>query len=146
MKNDRMARNYIEQAAKKLKQVERAVQDGWWPIAVRQSQECVEQSLKAALRFVGIEPPKWHDVREILLENKERFPAWFAQEVEALSNISKKLSEVRELSFYGDEEAGKTPDELFGEADARQAFEGAKKTYELCHRIIFGGLLNRDEP
>lgn len=32
MKNDRMAKGYIEQAAKKLKQVERAVQDGGGPL------------------------------------------------------------------------------------------------------------------
>lgn len=71
------------------------------------------------------------------LRNKERFPDWFAQEVEALSSISKKLSEVRELSFYGDEEAGKMPDELFSETDAQEALEGARKTHELCHRLIF---------
>jgi len=139
MKNDRMAKGYIEQAAKKLKQVERAVQDGWWPIAVRQSQECVEQSLKAALRFVGIEPPKWHNVGEILRRNKDRFPDWFAQEVEILNRISGRLRENRELSFYGDEEAGKTPDDLFGQADAGEAFEGAKKVYELCRRVISQG-------
>lgn len=136
MKNDRMAKNYIDQAAYKLKQVEGAVDDEKWPIAVRQSQECVEQSLKAALRFVGIEPPKWHDVGEILRRNRDRFPDWFAQEVEVLSRISKELREDRELSFYGDEEAGKTPDDLFGEADACEAFEGAKKVYELCHQVI----------
>lgn len=98
-----------------------------------------DQSLKAALRFVGIEPPKWHDVGEILWRNKDRFPDWFAQEVEVLSRISEELREDRELSFYGDKEAGKTPDELFGEADARKAFESAKKVYELCQRVIFLG-------
>jgi len=40
-----MAKNYIDQAAYKLKQVEGAIDDEKWPIAVRQSQECVEQSI-----------------------------------------------------------------------------------------------------
>jgi HEPN domain-containing protein len=99
----------------------------------------VEQSLKAALRFVGIEPPKWHDVGEILRRNKNQFPDWFAQEVEVLSRISGELREDREFSFYGDEEAGKTPEELFSEADACQAFEGAKRVHELCRRVISPG-------
>jgi len=59
--------------------------------------------------------------------------------VEVLSRISEELREDRELSFCGDEEAGKTPDELFGEADAGKAFEGAKKVHELCHRVISPG-------
>lgn len=31
-------------------------------------------ALKGMLRYVGVEPPKWHDVGGILVEHAERFP------------------------------------------------------------------------
>jgi HEPN domain-containing protein len=42
-------------------------------MVMRQSQEAVELSLKAALRVAGIEPPKWRDVGPILMQNRDRF-------------------------------------------------------------------------
>jgi HEPN domain-containing protein len=41
---------------------ERANSNGNYSYAVRSSQECVELSLKAALRAVGVECPRKHDV------------------------------------------------------------------------------------
>jgi HEPN domain-containing protein len=43
---------------------------------VRLSQECVELSLKAVLKAVGIEYPKIHDVSDILIDFVDRFPEW----------------------------------------------------------------------
>jgi HEPN domain-containing protein len=40
---------------------------------VRQCQEAVELLLKASLRLVGAEPPKWHDVGTILKKKKRDF-------------------------------------------------------------------------
>lgn len=137
MTNEGMARNYMAQAQYRLEEVERAVQAGQWPIAVRRSQECVEQALKAALRFVGIEPPKWHDMRRVLEDNVNHFPAWFRQGVETLGQISARRREHRELSFYGDEAAGRTPGDLYGEEDARQALDDARLVCERCQRLVF---------
>ena len=41
---------------------------------VRLSQEAVELSLKAALRLIGIDFPKWHDMGEVLTKEKSKFP------------------------------------------------------------------------
>jgi len=136
MTNEEMALSYIDQARYRLGEVERAFADGRWAIVVRRSQECVEQSLKAALRFVGIEHPKWHDVGDILVRNADRFPHWFRREVERLRLISRRRKEHRELSFYGDEMAGITPEELYDEEDARQALEDARFVHGLCSRLI----------
>ncbi len=110
---------------------------------VREAQECVELLTKAALRYVGIEPPKWHDVGEILERNKGRFPKWFQEKIDEIVGISSALRRKRELSFYGDEEGGKSPYELFYEQDAQEAFEGVERIYNLCERLLINVQKNR---
>jgi len=62
MNNVTMAKAYLRQARERLRHANEALEGGNYPYVVRQSQEAVELSLKAALRLVGVEPPKWHDV------------------------------------------------------------------------------------
>lgn len=137
MTNKEMARGYFDQADYRLQRVERAVQDGQWAIAVRQAQEWVEQALKAVLRLVGVEPPCWHDVGEVLRHARSRFPGWFQAEVEKLADISRERGRHCELSFYGDEEAGTPPDEIYREPEAHRALEDARVVCRLCRRLIY---------
>ena len=58
---------------------------------MRLSQECFEPSLKAVLKAVGIEYPKIHDVSDVLVDIKDRFPEWFRAELEFLRESSKIL-------------------------------------------------------
>jgi len=58
LNNIAMARNYLRQAQARTQTAETAVSQGNYAYAVRQSQEAVELSLKAALRLIGIEPPR----------------------------------------------------------------------------------------
>jgi len=69
--------------------------------------------LKAALRFVGIEPPKWRDVGPVLIENGDRFPDWFQEEIEEAASVSRWLGREREPSMYGDEETGLPTQRLY---------------------------------
>lgn len=62
-----MAKAYLRQAESRLEDAEDAFDDRNYPYCLRLSQECVELSLKASLRLVGIEYPKIHDVSEVLL-------------------------------------------------------------------------------
>jgi len=57
-----LAKSNIRQALERLRHAKEAFEEGNYPFTVRQSQEAVELALKASLRLVGIEPPKWHDV------------------------------------------------------------------------------------
>jgi HEPN domain-containing protein len=41
-----------------------------WSDVVREAQELVELALKGALRVVGVDPPKWHDVGPILRRHR----------------------------------------------------------------------------
>lgn len=61
-----MARASVKQALERVETVRRALDEGHYAYAVRQSQEAVELLLKAALRLAGVEPPKWHDVGPVL--------------------------------------------------------------------------------
>jgi len=55
--------------------------------------------LKAALRLIGLDVPKWHDVEPVLRREASRFPIWFQKEVKKLAQISRKLRRERELSM-----------------------------------------------
>lgn len=132
----KVARSYLRQAEARLKDAKEAFLESNYAYAVRLSQECVELSLKAVLKAVGIEYPKIHDVSDILVEVENRFPNWFRTEIEFLRESSKVLVKKREISLYGGEEAFLTPDEVISENDAKDATTRAEKTYGLCEKLI----------
>jgi HEPN domain-containing protein len=74
MNDAAMARAHLGQAVERLRHAKGALEGGNYPYVVRQSQEAVELLLKAALRLVGVEPPKWHDVGPILRREAGKFP------------------------------------------------------------------------
>lgn len=76
-----VARAYLRQAKARLKDAKEVFLERNCPYTVRLSQECVELSLKVALKAVGIEHSKVHDVLDVMLEVKGRFPSWFTLEV-----------------------------------------------------------------
>jgi len=86
-----MARSYLRQAEERIRHASEALRSGNFPYVMRQCQEAVELSLKASLRLVGIEPPKWHDVGPVLRQNADRFSKWFRGKIPRMSSISRKL-------------------------------------------------------
>lgn len=136
MSSVRVAKSYLRQAKARLEDAIDAAREGNNPYAVRLSQECVELSLKTVLKAVGIEYPKVHDVSDIFLEIRDRFPSWFKAEIGFLRESSKLLFKKRELSLYGNEEALIPPDEVMSKNDAEDATSRAKKTYNLCEKLI----------
>lgn len=131
-----IAKSYLRQAEARLDDARDALKEENPPYAVRLSQECVELSLKAVLRAVGIDYPKVHDVSDILQNVKGRFPDWFQTEVDFLGESSKILFKKREPSLYGDDEALISPDEVMSVADAQDAVERSEKTFNLCRRLV----------
>lgn len=136
MRSLKVARSYLRQAKARLDDAKDALKEGNHPYAVRLSQECVELSMKAVLKAVGIEYPKVHEVSYVFQEIRDRFPDWFRAEVEYLTESSKLLFKKREPSLYGDEEALIPPNGVMSEEDARDATERAERTYSLCDRLI----------
>jgi HEPN domain-containing protein len=131
-----LARSNVRQAEDRLTTARIALERGNYPYAVRQAQECVELSLKACLRLVGIEPPKWHDVGPIIRRERENFPEWFKEHVERIVSVSRSLRKERELAMYGDEESKISPEELYTRFDAEKAIEDAGFVLEIARRLL----------
>jgi HEPN domain-containing protein len=91
---------------------------------VRESQEIVELALKGLLRASGVEPPRIHDVADVLLAERNRMPADLAPHVDRLAAISRALRRDRELAFYGAEDL--TPSTFYRETDAVLARDSAR--------------------
>jgi HEPN domain-containing protein len=131
-----MAIDYLRRARSRLIDAGSALDRGDYPEVVRYSQESVELSLKAALRIVGIEYPKVHDVGDILVINKDKYPEWFIVELDKIRVISAELAMKRAPAMYGVEEMGKTPSDLFDKEDARDSLEKASYIISIVDRLI----------
>lgn len=136
MNNIVLAKSNLRQARDRLKHAEEELESGDYPYIVRQCQEAVESSLKAALRLVGVEPPKWHDPGPVLRRERNRFPEWFREHIDEFASISRSLRKERELAMYGDEEAGIPAEELYTRYDAEQALNMAKKVLEHVEKLL----------
>lgn len=136
MKMIKIALAYLRQAKARLEDAKDAVKEENNPYAVRLSQECVELCLKAVLKAVGIEYPKVHDVSDVLMDVKARFPTWFQKEMDYMCESSKRLVKKREPSLYGGEEAFLSPNEVINKVDAKDAVKRANNTFQLCQKLI----------
>ncbi len=120
------AKDYFNEAKIRLETAKNVISKETYAFCVRLCQEAVELSLKAALRLVGIDFPKWHDIGEVLIKEKEKFPNEFQNKIEKLTEISKFLVKFRELAMYGDELSSKSPSMIFNEEIAKNALIDTK--------------------
>lgn len=138
MNSKKMAEGYLKEAEIRLETARNSLKKEFYAYVIRQCQESVELSLKSALRFVGIEAPKWHDVGINLREEKDKFPKYFRKEIQKLSAISRELRREREPSMYGDEELEIPAEELYTEFDAEKSLKDAEFVFNLCKKLIRG--------
>lgn len=89
MTNVTLARSYLEKERKRLRVLDVLMEEEAYSGVVQEAQEIVELALKGILRYIGIEPPKEHDVGGLLLEYKERLSEGAQKMVEELAQISK---------------------------------------------------------
>ena len=136
MTNDSLSRSYLRKAQVRIGVLDLLVEQRAYSDVVREAQELVELALKALLRHVGIEPPKWHDVSPILLEHRDRFPGVAGADLERLATASTWLRKERELSFYGDIDF--IPTEQYGRDEAARAIEDARFVFGIAERVIGG--------
>ena len=126
MRNTGLAADHVRRAVIRLKALDVLFDHESWADVVRESQEVVELALKGLLRAHGVEPPRIHDVSEILLAERQRLPAEIQDELDALASISRELRRDRELAFYGAEDL--TPSGFYSRSDAERARDGARRT------------------
>ncbi len=131
-----MAQGYLRMAKVRLSAAVTAKEQEEHAFAVRLSQEAVELSLKAALRFIGIEPPHWHDVGPILREKIDIFPSSIKKNIDKIISISRSLRMERETSMYGDESTNISPDKLYTKVDSENSVLNAQFIYQLCKDLL----------
>ncbi|MGH7332052.1 MAG: HEPN domain-containing protein [Candidatus Rokuibacteriota bacterium] len=134
MRNSELAADYVRRAAARLLALDVLFDAASWADVVRESQEALELALKGLLRASGVEPPRIHDVADVLLAERDRLPAPLRGEVERLAVMSRDLRRDRELAFYGAEDL--TPSQFYREADATRAREAARVAVQLVKPFV----------
>lgn len=134
MTNVDLAKSYLVKAKLRLSVLDLLAAERAWSDVVREAQELVELALKAMLRQVLIDPPKWHDVGPLLLQEAHRFPDPVRGQLERLAADSAWLREHRERAFYGADDA--IPTEEYGPADGARALEAARLAAEVATLLI----------
>jgi hypothetical protein len=129
VRNPELAKDYVRRAAARLDAVEVLFEAGSWADVVRESQEIVELALKGLLRSMGIDPPRIHDVSDVLRAEVERLPEGLQDELDTLTRASRELRRDRELAFYGAEDL--TPSGFYAREDGERARASARRTVEL---------------
>jgi hypothetical protein len=129
MRNQELARDYVTRAAGRLKALDVLYDDGHWADVVREAQEVVELALKAVLRAHGVDPPRVHDVSDVLLAEQDRLPAGVRSELGTLVQVSRSLRRDRELAFYGAEDL--VPSGFYSREDATRARDEARLTVSI---------------
>ncbi len=138
--NPRFARGMLRRGLDALEAAEAAFERRRYALVVSLSQQACELALKAALRFVGIDPPRQHDVGELLAARARRFPRWFGGEMVFLRESSELLARLREPATYGSPSGDRAPAELFSDpAIASEALERARRVCALATRLIETG-------
>jgi HEPN domain-containing protein len=124
MRNQDLAADYVRRAEARLRAVDVLFEAESWADVVRESQEVVELALKGLLRACGVDPPRIHDVADVLLAERDRLPSALAANLERLADASRNLRRDRELAFYGAEDL--TPSDFYRRADAEHARAAAR--------------------
>jgi HEPN domain-containing protein len=128
MQNQDLAADYVRRASARVKALDVLFEEESWADVVREAQEIVELALKGLLRASGVEPPRIHDVADVLREELARLPADVRPHVAQLAEAFRGLRRDRELAFYGAEDL--TPSDFYRQIDAISARDAARFVVE----------------
>jgi hypothetical protein len=128
MTSDLLGQSYYKKALTRFKALELFMEEQDYSDVVREAQEIVELILKGILRKKGIEPPKLHDVGNLIIEHKDKLTEDQQHDTARIAEISKWLRKEREFSFYGDIDI--IPTEEYSETDAARAIEDVRFVLE----------------
>ena len=138
MRNRTLAVDYVRRAESRLRALDVLYEDESWADVVRESQEVVELALKGLLRAAGIDPPRVHDVSDVLAAERDRLPTALGEDdVSRLAAASRDLRRDRELAFYGAEDL--TPSDFYRDGDATAAREAVRLVVGLVRSHVVEG-------
>jgi len=133
MVNKELFEDYIKRAKLRFRILNEFLKEKDYADVIRTCQEIVELVQKSILIKMNINPPKWHDVIDIILENRDRLPENIATALVRLRKDSKWLRAQREIAFYGDVDFIPTKDYTL--KDANKAISIARKFLEISEKI-----------
>jgi HEPN domain-containing protein len=136
MRNPDLAADHVRRAAVRLRALDVLFDSSSWADVVRESQEVVELALKGLLRACGVDPPRIHDVADVLEAERDRLPKDLMPHLERLTSVSRALRRDRELAFYGAEDL--TPSSFYRENDAVIARDSARDVVSLVRPHVTG--------
>jgi HEPN domain-containing protein len=136
VQNKDLSADYVRRASARLKALDVLLELESWPDVVRESQEVVELALKGLLRAGGIEPPRVHDVSDLLRLQRSRLPQVVLPDVDKLADASRRFRRDLELAFYGAEDL--TPSGFYSIEDARTARDDARFVVGVVRRAVLG--------
>lgn len=135
MVNKALSLDYYKRAKIRFNILREFIKENDYADVIRESQEIVELLQKAILIYIGIDPPKWHDVIDIIIENIDKLPKNIHSDLKNLVKSSKWLRKEREMSFYGDMDYLPLSDYTVEEAE--KAIEIADKFLIIASQIIY---------
>jgi HEPN domain-containing protein len=100
--NRELGKRLISEAERILRsELKPVMENSDWNLALRRSQEVVELSLKGALKVLGMDFPKVHDVGMVFSNGvKEKGVSLSEDVLTRIQQISKWLAEARAPAFY----------------------------------------------
>ncbi|MBI5167026.1 MAG: HEPN domain-containing protein [candidate division NC10 bacterium] len=139
MNSRRLAEDYLRKAKVRVESLGVYFKHQSYDDVIRESQAIVELVLKGLLRLLGVDPPKMHDIGEVLEGFKDRLPRYLAEELPKIVEMSAFLAEERSHAFYGDESGLIPPSELYSREDAETVMSWTQGLVELYERALREG-------
>ena len=144
MRNPTLAADHVRRADARLKALDTLYGAESWADVVRESQETVELALKGLLRAVGIDPPRVHDVADVLDAERSQLPAAMAGEIDRLAAASRGLRRDRELAFLGADDL--VPSDFYRKRDATDARADAHYVVDCVRAHVQGACIPPTSP
>lgn len=138
--NKEGAERAIKNADRELRNGLRSFEERDYAGALKYFQESSEYAVKAVLIAHGLDYPKIHGVGRFLIENKGRFPKWFANEIDATAEVVDSLARNRPKFRYPYEYSLEEYEAL-----AKKICPKAQKTLRSCMRLVQQLFENRQE-
>jgi HEPN domain-containing protein len=134
----RFAEDYLQQAGVRLEALDLFFDRRRYDVVIREAQAIVELVVKGFLRSLGVDPPRPHDVSATLMAYREELPAYVADELGAIVEMSAFLTAERSQAFYGDEAGAIPSSELYSREEADRVRTWTRHLVALYERALRG--------
>jgi HEPN domain-containing protein len=132
----KLAFDYLERAKKRQVVLDALLAEQAYADVVREAQEALELILKGVLWYVGIEPPKRHDVGPALRQTADRLPPAWQVALDDAVEMSRSLMEERSHACYGDEDDFTPASQMYTRNDAEKAKAAVNRFVLLFEQLV----------